>query len=240
MFIHSLSPIKNTKKKRVPYFDCLVQTSDRNKVRAVCYDPKQRKNLIQPYQQKSPVKITAAKPLADTSFSTIDEEFKITKKSKIVPLSTELAYNPEISSPSVTVSEALLTDEYNLVDVTAKVISKNHQSQLIIKDERQLRKNNCIIGDKTDSMKLVLWEDSINAVEYGKTYTFRGVKVRIFDDTKLLNTNPSTVIDPSAEEIQDINLTSEEIHEIIVERHCIGVITKKQKLVLSAMAHSIV
>lgn len=57
-FIHSLSPIKTTKMKRAPCFDCLVQTSDSNKVHTVCYDPQQRKQLIQPYQQKSLVKIT--------------------------------------------------------------------------------------------------------------------------------------------------------------------------------------
>lgn len=44
--------------KRAPCFDCLVQTSGSNKVQAVCYDPQQRKHLIQPKQQKSLVKIT--------------------------------------------------------------------------------------------------------------------------------------------------------------------------------------
>lgn len=56
-FNHSLSPIKTTQMKQAPCFDCLVQTSDSNKVYAVCYDPQQRKHLIQP-KQKSLVKIT--------------------------------------------------------------------------------------------------------------------------------------------------------------------------------------
>lgn len=43
--------------KQAPCFDCLVQTSHSNKVHAVCYDPQQRKHLIQP-KQKSLVKIT--------------------------------------------------------------------------------------------------------------------------------------------------------------------------------------
>lgn len=38
-YLHSLSPIKNTKKKQTPYFDFFMQTSDTNKVRGICYEP---------------------------------------------------------------------------------------------------------------------------------------------------------------------------------------------------------
>ena len=79
-YLHSLSPIKNTKKKQTPYFDFFLQTSDTNKVRGICYEPQQRKNLLQPFQKKSPVKITGTKRISTTSFSTTNEEFKITKK----------------------------------------------------------------------------------------------------------------------------------------------------------------
>lgn len=79
-YLHSLSPIKNTKKKQTPYFDFFLQTSDTNKVRGICYEPQQRKNLLQPFQKKSPVKITGTKRISTTSFSTTNEEFKIKKK----------------------------------------------------------------------------------------------------------------------------------------------------------------
>ncbi|XP_073259214.1 uncharacterized protein [Porites lutea] len=40
-FIHTLSPIKKANNKsKTPYFDCLVQTSNASKVRAVCYETK--------------------------------------------------------------------------------------------------------------------------------------------------------------------------------------------------------
>lgn len=78
-------------------------------------------------------------------------------------------------------------------------------------------------------MKLLQWEDSIDVVECGETYTFGGVKVSIFDDSKFLHTKQSTMIDTSAEEIQDINLTSREIEDSMVEGHCVGVICKRAK-----------
>ena len=53
-YLHSLSPIKNTKKKQTPYFDFFLQTSDTNKVRGICYERnkertclnRSRKNLL--------------------------------------------------------------------------------------------------------------------------------------------------------------------------------------------------
>ena len=79
------------------------------------------------------VKITGAKPKASTSFSTTDEIFKITKKSKIAESNTEFANNPQISSFLETASEELFADKDEVVDVTAEVISNNHQTQLIFK-----------------------------------------------------------------------------------------------------------
>lgn len=92
-YLHSLSPIKNTKKKQTPYFDFFLQTSDTNKVRGICYEPQQRKNLLEPFQKKSPVKITETKRISTTSFSTTNKEFKITKKSKIMPTTAKFCYN---------------------------------------------------------------------------------------------------------------------------------------------------
>ena len=68
-YLHSLSPIKSTKKKQTPYFDFFLQTSDTNKVRGICYEPQQRKNLLQPFQKKSPVKITGTKRISRQAYT---------------------------------------------------------------------------------------------------------------------------------------------------------------------------
>ena len=79
-----------------------------------------------------------------------------------------------------------------------------------------------MIADNTGTIKLILWEHSIEQVECGKTYKFKGLKVRVFNDVKFLNTNQSTIIDTADEEIKDINLSSEDISDSIVEGHRVG------------------
>ena len=88
--------------------------------------------------------------------------------------------------------EAFSSPEYKVVDIVAKVMTKNHQNQLSIKQGHQLKKSDCVIGDKTGTIKLTVWEDLIEKVDCGKTYTFKNVKIRVFDDIKYLSTNPST------------------------------------------------
>lgn len=162
-----MSPIKNTKKKQTPYFDFFLQTSDTNKVRGICYEPQQRKNLLEPFQKKSPVKITGTKRI-----STTNEEFKIAKKSKIMPTTAEFSYNSHVSSSMVTINEALEAEEYKTVDVTGKIMNKKDQIQLVFKNNKQLKKVDCLIADQTASIKVTLWEDAIDAVSSGKTYIF--------------------------------------------------------------------
>lgn len=129
----------------------------------------------------------------------------------------------------MTVSQALSADVYKTVDVVAKVMNKQHNTQLIHKLGKQLMKADCIIADNTESIKLVLWQDLINKVECGKTYLFQDLKVRVFDDAKYLNTNESTAIKLSEQEIQEINLTSDELKDNLIERQCVGVHFRKEK-----------
>ena len=74
-----------------------------------------------------------------STFSSTDEEYKITKKSKIMPTSAEFTYNPEVSSSLMTISAALLADEYKVVDLVAKVMTNTDQTQLVFKQGQQLK-----------------------------------------------------------------------------------------------------
>ena len=186
-----------SQKSRVTYFDCLIQTDEETKVRAVCFDPSKRVNLQQAYQQKSPVKICGVKRTSSTSFSDKQEEFKILKQAKIMPTSTDFGYNSTIGSSLLTVKQAFSADLYKKIDVIAKVMSKNINKQV---------KVDCVIADETDSIKLALWEELIDKVECGRSYVFRGVTIRVFDDTKYLSTNESTILE-AKDDIEHVNLT---------------------------------
>ena len=130
-----------------------------------------------------------------------------------MPTTAKFCYNSHISSSMVTISEAFEADEYKTVNVTGKVMSKKYQIQLVFKNKKQLRKVDRLIADQTASIKVTLWEDAIHAISSGKTYIFTDLKVRVFDDVKFLNTNPSTTIVETDDMFKDISLVPDELND---------------------------
>ena len=59
-----------------------------------------------------------------------------------------------------------------------------------------------MVAVRTNSIKLILWEDTIDKVSAGKSYSLQNVTVRSFDDPKYANTNETTVVQ-EIEEITD-------------------------------------
>jgi len=94
----------------------------------------------------------------------------------------------------VTINDALEADEYKTVDVAGKIMNKKRSDPTSFQEQQTTQKVDCLIADQTASIKMTLWEDAIDAVRGGKTYIFTNFKVRVFDDVKFLNTNPSTTI----------------------------------------------
>ena len=141
--------------------------------------------------------------------------------------STDYDYNDEITSSRVTIGEALQADLYKSVDVLAKVMSKEDKTTVITKQGKRLVKNTCVIAGANDSIQLSLWEDHISKVQRGKTYLFKSVRVRVFDDTKYLTTNEATLIE-ERDDLADINLSSDIIKDNILEAaQCIAALIKK-------------
>lgn len=69
-----------------------------------------------------------------------------------------------------------------------------------------------VIRDNTNSIKLVLWENIINQIHAGKSYHFKDLKVKIFEDEKYLNTKGLTDYE-EIEYLKDINLTTPKVQE---------------------------
>ncbi|XP_022803609.1 uncharacterized protein LOC111340950, partial [Stylophora pistillata] len=143
--------------------------------------------------------------------------FTIAKHAKISPASLSFSFNESFSNQLSTITQALGKDLYQIVDVKAKVLKKAENKQVIIKDgEKAKYKSNCLIADETNTVKLV---DKIHA---GKTYHFKQLKLGIFDDVKYLKTSEAT--DPQEiDDLQNINLTTQEIKDNTIEGCCIGV-----------------
>ena len=107
-------------------------------------------------------------------------------------------------------------------------MKKQESKQPIIKNGKKIFKVDCVVADETDSIKLVLWEKLIDEVECGKSYLFKGVTCRIFDDVKYLNTNYNTTIE-ARDNIMKVNLKSSEMQDNVFEARCIGVHIKEQQ-----------
>ena len=118
---------------------------------------------------------------------------------------------------------------YQTVDlhVKVKIVTKSEKKQVIIQNDKIKYKVD--IADETQSMKLVLWENTINKVTTGKSYLLKHLTVCTFEDFKFVNWNESTVIHEVGD-IDNINIDNPELKENILTDQCIGVDIKKNSL----------
>ena len=154
---------------------------------------------------------------------------------KITPTMTEFEYKPTVASTVYNVQQALDGDLFKSIDVTAKVRSKEQNKQPIFYKGKQLMKADCIIADHTESLiKVTLLERLTDVVECGKTYKFKNIKIRSFNDVKYLSTNEETTIELQGD-IQDISMSTEDINFNlnITEGKCLGAKLKREPACLA-------
>ena len=72
-----------------------------------------------------------------------------------------------------------------------------------------------MVADRTNSIKLILWEDTIDKVSAGKSYLLQNVTVCSLDDTKFVNTNETTVVQ-EVDEITDANTNTPGLHNFLL------------------------
>ena len=104
-------------------------------------------------------------------------------------------------------------------------MTKDEKNLVIMKQGKRLIKSTCSIADTNDSIVLVLWEGHTSNVDCGKTYLFKAVRVRVFDDTKYLNTNETTVVEQK-DDLKHVNLSSDIIKNNILAGQCIVALIK--------------
>ena len=112
------------------------------------------------------------------------------------------------------------------VDLKVKIITKEQNKQLIVKNAKTTYKCDTTVVDHTNSIKLVLWEDLIDKVITGKCYHFTNLTVRIFDDVKFVNTNELSAV-KEIEEIPNVKMDTPDIKDNLVMAQVVGVNIKK-------------
>lgn len=225
-YVHLLSDVQSASNSTSSYFDFKIQVSDSEAARAVCYSPKKRVNLQQAYINKSPIKITGVRKATKRYHSGGPDEFTISKEAKIAPCSLPFEYNDEMNNRLCTIEEALSKDVYEKVDIKGKVYQKDNVKEKVLIREMPKYKVDAYVADQTENIKIVLWEDAINKVNVGKTYHFKNLRVRIFDDAKFLNTNELTIIE-QIEDMPDVNFNTPKMQDKILTGRIISALIKR-------------
>ena len=71
-------------------------------------------------------------------------------------------------------------------------------------DGKEFQKQDVVIGDKTGSCRLVLWEEDVGSLEEGKSYNLLDVVVRMYGTAKYLSYS-SRCSKTLVEDMKDIN-----------------------------------
>ena len=92
-----------------------------------------------------------------------------------------------------------------VVEVVGKVCEVKDVQTVKKNEEKELVKQDVLIGDETKSCRLVLWQEDVISVEEGKCYKFAGLGVQQFSGVKYLtNTTDSTKVE-LIEEFEKVN-----------------------------------
>ena len=174
-------------------FDFNLQMSPTKVARGICYSPEKRLKLKEIEEKKIPVIIDNVQRSVARRRTT-EQEYTVKKKSKITPSVVNYSFNEAFSQTAFTLDQVAEISDYQTIKIDAKVISKGNESSLQVRG-KTLSKVDYIIADKFASIKLVVWEKTIN-VDVNKSYSFTNISVRTFNDVKYLTTTKYTTVKP--------------------------------------------
>ncbi|XP_074618443.1 uncharacterized protein LOC141877389 isoform X1 [Acropora palmata] len=175
-YFHNISPVKTASTSNKKYFNCIVQCSDKS-VRAVCYLPEKRVELHALASTRSPVKLDNYKGPNNR-----DEDFVITKFTKIVPIDKkeiDFSFSEELTTTAtgkpLNISAIQKVAAEQLISIKAKVVSLSGTK---VQSTRygQLKKQ--VLADPTAHIKLVLWGDYVDTLQLNKTSALNNVRVK--------------------------------------------------------------
>ena len=167
-FIHNVSPLKKSSKST--YFDLVVQTADDTNVRAICFSPKKHTDLQTRSKASSPVKLSNFRIQQHGNSKTIlmDNKLQIAE--------TKVSFPPKPIPQTNNIASLSGVHFQQLITIKAKVTNMG-ATKTVNTSNGVKRKADCYLTDPSGTIKLTLWEDFINDVQEGKTYTFHNVRV---------------------------------------------------------------
>lgn len=208
--VTELSPIKTSKKNtKVKYFTGMMSDS-RKAVRMVSFDPSLHEPLEKSKKSSSTVKVTNCQVKAS---SNEEIELVMTNRSKVEmsPKKIKLEEVMTLPQKNVSMNEVSHVSLNQSIMVHVKIISL---SEPVIVSDRKLKKQDIVIGDKTGTCRLVLWEDDVGRLTVNKSYVLKNIHVKQFNQMKYLAVTDNTIVE-ECEDIGDVaSVDSDNTHVI--------------------------
>lgn len=219
-----LSPVKVSRKNAsVRYCDCRM-TDGKSSVRMVCFEPSLRNALESARKKKEAVSVVGCS-VKQARNKEERVEIIASKRSTIVPSPRKYAI-PEaamICNGSVQLSQVEDLSVGHKVSVSVKVNSMSDGETVTTRDGVKIRKQDCIVGDSSASLKLVLWEEDVGCMDKGMSYKVDEAVVKCFDGIEYLSVGKLSAI----EKIDDIGEVMEADEEEEENELCLSASTRR-------------
>ena len=177
--VTKISPVK--KRRNSIFFDGML-ADDSSKMHVVGFDALQQKKLKTFHDKQIPVQLVNIK----VKESRYGDGHEILLKSEIKESSRRIDV-PGLLAGSEPESNEINLDQLSTTDIFKKVTM--NIKAIEVKEPvltREKMKQDIIIADKTATGKVTLWEEHINELDVGKSYTLKSFVVRVFQSTKYL------------------------------------------------------
>lgn len=199
--VTELSPVKCSRND-VKYFTGKM-TDGKKTVKMVSFDPQLRGPLADSLSCRSPVAVTDCKVEdaegvgTNCAFKVIaSRRGKILQSPKKFSLPLDLAELDPDTAKDVSVEEIDDIAVKQFVTVRVKVLSCSDPEEVNSKKTwRELKKQDCIVGDSTGVIRIVLWQDNIAKLEDDKCYKIKDAVVHLYDGKKYLSVSAKTTFE---------------------------------------------
>ena len=193
-YVQAVSPTKKSRKTSVPYFNFLLQTTNSQFRKAVCYDDKQRKEFCSFKNSRSPAKIRNVSEKRSL-LSPDDLDIIVSMRNRLLTATnSEVDYDFAESSKEAlsTISEILQVEPGQLVTTCGCLtISPTEVKDITINGATLSCNETGILTDNTASLPITIWGTLHQTLKNGVTYKLGPLRIKNYQ-VKRLSTTPST------------------------------------------------
>ncbi len=206
--VTELSPVKCSTRSEVKYFTGKL-SDGKSTLRMVSFDPKLRPQLLPSYNKKVAVALTDCTVKPSQSGGSLEIQ-AATRRTAVQASPREFTLPADLRAidPDAGVDvniedlEKLAVNQF--ITVCAKaVVVHGPESVDSKKTWRNLTKQECIVGDATGTIRIVLWQQDVGKLEEDHSYKISDAGLRVYRDVRYLSVSERCTI-TEIEEIGEV------------------------------------